>query len=73
MLYRPALFAQDPELGPILPLLRSDNFLTADQSQLEMFLVEQIVNTPGTTREQQALANFTVRYYRHNRHQIVEK
>lgn len=73
MIQHPQLVTRDPELASILPLLRNDNFLTADQSQLEMFLVEQIVNTPGTTREQQALANFTVRYYRHNRHQIVEK
>ncbi len=73
MIQHPQLVTRDPELVSILPLLRNDNFLTADQSQLEMFLVEQLVNTPGTTREQQALANFTVRYYRHNRYQIVEK
>lgn len=73
MIQHPQFVARDPELAPILPLLRNDNFLTADQSQLEMFLIEQLVNTPGATREQQALANFTVRYYRHNRHQIVEK
>lgn len=73
MMKSPQLSAPDKELAPIVPLIRTDNFLTADQSQLEMFLVEQIVSTPGETREQQALANFTVRYYRRNHYQIVEK
>ena len=73
LLYRPALFAQNPELGPILPLLRSDNFLTADQSQEELFLIEQILSSPGATREQQELARFTMRYYRHNRYKLVEQ
>ena len=72
MLYRPALFANDPALGPILPLLRSDNFLTADQSQEELFLIEQILSSPGATREQQELSQFTMRYYRRNRHQLAE-
>lgn len=73
MIHRPQLVLHDPALSPILPLLRTDNFLTADQSQLEMFLVEQIVSTPGDTREQQTLANFTMRYYRRNKQQIMER
>lgn len=73
MINRPQLIMNSPELAPILPLLRADNFLTSDQSQLEMFLVEQLLSTPGATREQKALANFTMRYYRRNKHQLVEK
>ena len=72
MLYRPAAFAKDPELSAILPLLRSDNFLTADQSQEELFLIEQIMSSPGATREQQELSRFTMQYYRRNRHQLAE-
>ena len=72
MLYRPQLIANDPALKPIIPLLRNDNFLTSDQSQLEHFLIEHILSTPGNTREQQELARFTMRYYRTNRSKIIE-
>jgi hypothetical protein len=72
LLYRPPLIANDPALKPILPLLRNDNFLTSDQSQLEHFLIEHILSTPGNTREQQELARFTMRYYRTNRSKIIE-
>lgn len=72
MLYRPPLIANDPALKPIIPLLRNDNFLTSDQSQLEHFLIEHILSTPGNTREQQELARFTMRYYRSNRSKIIE-
>jgi hypothetical protein len=72
MLYRPTAFAKDPELRAILPLLRSDNFLTGDQSQEELFLIEQIMSSPGATREQQELSQFTMKYYRRNRHQLAE-
>ena len=72
LLYRPPLIANDPALKPILPLLRNDNFLTSDQSQLEHFLIEHILSTPGNTREQQELAHFTMRYYRTNRSKIIE-
>jgi hypothetical protein len=72
-LHKHALIAADGRLKPILPLLRSDNFLTADQSQEEMFLIEHLLSTPGTTLEQQELANFTMFYYRHNRRNYVEK
>ena len=72
MLYRPPLIAADPALKPILPLLRDDNFLTSDQSQIEHFLIEHILSTPGNTREQQELSRFTMRYYRNNRCKIIE-
>ena len=70
---RPQLVSRDPGLGPVLPLLRADNFLTADQSQLEMFLVEHILSTPGGTSAQQELARLTLNYYQKNRHRLVEQ
>lgn len=73
LVHKPQLMISDPELAPILPLLRTDDFLTSDQSQLEMFLVEQLISTPGDTREQRDLANFIMRYYRRNQHPLVEK
>lgn len=69
----PKLVFRDKELGPILPLLRKDNFLTGDQSQLEMFLIEHILSSQGATREQQELANLTQYYYRNNRFKLVEQ
>ena len=72
MLYHPQLMANDPALKPILPLLRDDNFLTSDQSQYEHFMIEHILSSPCTTREQQALTRFTTRYYQHNRCKIIE-
>ena len=72
-LQKPHLISQDRELRPILPLLRSDNFLTADQTQMELFLIEQLLSTPGTTHEQQELAQRTAFYYQHNRKKLVEQ
>ena len=71
-IHRPQLVSQDPELKPILPLLRDDDFLTSDQSQLEHFLIEHILSSPGATREQKALSAFTMQYYQRNRQQIIE-
>lgn len=68
----PRLMRHDKELGPILPLLRRDNFLTADQSQMELFLVEHILSTQGETYAQKELARRTMYYYRNIRHKIVE-
>jgi len=39
-IHQPQLIAKDPELGFIRHLMRQDNFLTADMSQMEMFLLE---------------------------------
>ena len=72
LLYRPPLIANDPALKSILPLLRNDNFLTSDQSQLEHFLIEHILSTSGITREQEELNRFTMHYYRTNRSKIIE-
>ena len=69
----PRLVLEAPEFKHILPLLRADNFLTADQSQQEMFLIEQIVSTNGDTQEQTRLAEFTVGYYRNNHKKLVEE
>lgn len=59
------LIAKDPELAPILPLLRDDNFLTADQSQLEHFLIEQLASSPGKTPQQQELSLVATLFMRH--------
>ena len=69
----PSLIVRSPELRHILPLLRSDNFLTADQSQQELFLIEHILSTQGETQEQIRLAEFTMGYYRNNRQKLVEQ
>ena len=67
------LVLQVPEFKHILPLLRDDNFLTADQSQQELFLIEHIMSTPGATPEQRRLADFTMNYYRSNHQKLVEQ
>lgn len=72
-IHNPRLAADDPLLAGIPPLLRTDNFLTADRAQLELFLIEHILSTTGETRELQDLATFTMNYYRHNRHQLFEE
>ncbi len=72
-LRNPQLVYRDPLLAPILPLLRQDNFLTADQSQLELFLFEQIMSSPGDTKELQRLSSQTIYYYRKNRQNLVEQ
>lgn len=69
----PALVYRDKELAPILPLMHQDNFLTGDQSQLEAFLVEQILSSPIENGEQAELARLTQYYYRNNRFKIVEQ
>ena len=69
----PRLIGCSPELRHILPLLRNDNFLTADQSQQELFLIEHILSTQGDTQEQIRLAEFTMDYYRNNRQKLVEQ
>ena len=69
----PRLIGRAPEFRHILPLLRNDNFLTADQSQQEMFLIEQIMSTQGATQEQCRLADFTLGYYRNNRQKLIEQ
>ena len=71
-IHRPNLIGQAPELKPILPLLRTDNFLTSDQSQEEWFLIEHFLSSPGETPEQKALSTFTMQYYQRNRQQIIE-
>ncbi|MBR1934310.1 MAG: hypothetical protein IJ841_11605 [Prevotella sp.] len=67
------LMEQDTELRAIRPLMRADNFLTADQSQLELFLIEQILSTPGKIPEQRELARRTMFYYRNNPHELAEQ
>jgi hypothetical protein len=69
----PRLIGRAPEFRHILPLLRNDNFLTADQSQQDMFLIEQIMSTQGATQEQYRLADFTLGYYRNNRQKLIEQ
>ena len=54
-------------------MLRSDDFLTGDQSQLEMFLIEHILSGPGATLEQQDLAAMTMYYYKNNPYKIAEQ
>ena len=60
---QPRLITEDAELRNILPLLRNDNFLTSDQSQLEIFLIEQLASSPGSTAEQRELATFCYKLY----------
>lgn len=69
----PNLVFKDPELSPILPLLRQDNFLTADQSQMELFFVEHIFSSPIETREQQELAELTRYYYQNTPYKLVDQ
>ena len=71
-LHNPRLIYRDKVLAPVLPLIRSDNFLTADRSQLELFLIEHLLSSPGATREQQELMQRTRYYYQRTRHQLVE-
>lgn len=69
----PKLIPSAQEVRHILPLLRNDNFLTADQSQQEMFLIEHFLSTEGSTLEQRHLANFTLGYYRNNHQKLIEE
>jgi hypothetical protein len=69
---QPRLMINDAEFKAIFPLLRDDDFLTSDQSQLELFLIEQLASSPGRTAEQRELAAFCYRMYM-NRFKYVEK
>ena len=69
---QPALVAQDPEFKAIFPLLRDDDFLTSDQSQLEPFLIEHLASSTGDTPEQQELRNIYFKLYL-NRYKYAEK
>ena len=69
---QPRLMMQDAEFKGIFPLIRNDNFLTSDQSQLELFLIEQLASSPGSTPEQRELAAFCYRMYM-NRFKYLEK
>lgn len=60
---QPSLIAQDKELKAIIPLLRSDDFLTSDQSQLELFLIEHLASANGGTPEQRELADVYLKFY----------
>ena len=71
-LRQPRLMGQDAELKAVFPLLRDDDFLTSDQSQLELFLIEQLASAPGDTPEQRELGAFCYRLY-FKRYQYVEK
>ena len=71
-LRQPSLMAQDAEFKAIAPLLRTDEFLTSDQSQLEPFLIEHLASAPGDTPEQRELRAVYFRFY-FNRNRYVEK
>ena len=70
--HNPKLVLGDEALSPILPYLRDDNFLTSDQSQLELFLFEHLLGTPNNNRQQEELAQRTMFYYRSNHQKLVE-
>ena len=69
---QPRLMIQDPEIKHIIPLLRNDNFLTSDQSQMELFLIEHLASSPGITPQQRELRDIYFKLY-HNRYRYVEK
>ncbi|MCR4602948.1 MAG: DUF6057 family protein [Prevotella sp.] len=69
---QPSLIAQDAEFQGIFPLLRNDDFLTSDQSQLEPFLIEHLASSPGDTPQQSELRNVYFRFYL-NRNKYVEQ
>lgn len=71
-LRQPSLVMSSDDFRPILPLLRSDNFLTSDMTQQEIFLIEHFASSEGATPEQRELANFYFPYY-FNRPRYVEK
>jgi len=71
-IHRPSLMAQDAEFRAIAPLLRQDDFLTSDQSQMEPFLIEHFASSPGETQQQQELARFYLPYY-FNRFKYAEQ
>ena len=69
---QPRLMADDAEIQAIAPLLRDDDFLTSDQSQLEPFLIEHFASYPGTTPEQQEMMSVYFKFYL-NRNRYVER
>ena len=69
---QPALMARDAEFQGIFPLLRDDDFLTSDQSQLEPFLIEHLASSPGETPEQLELRNIYFKFYL-NRNKYAEQ
>jgi hypothetical protein len=71
-IHRPSLMAQDAEFQAIRPLLRNDNFLTSDQSQLEPFLIEHLASSEGDTPEQLELRNICFKMYL-NRNSYAEQ
>jgi len=44
----PQLMTSDQELVPIMRLMQNDNFLTADQAQMERFLIEHFTYAEGS-------------------------
>ena len=71
-LHQPRLMFEDEEFKGILPLLRDDDFLTSDQSQLEPFLIEHLVTMPGANPIQRELANIYFNFYL-KRNRYIEK
>ena len=71
-LHQTRLIFKDEEFKGILPLLRDDDFLTSDQSQLEPFLIEHLVTMPGANPEQRELSNIYFHFYL-KRNKYVEK
>ena len=69
---QPGLIMQDDEFRAIIPLLRDDDFLTSDQSQLEPFLIEHLATMPGNNPIQEELRRIYFNFYM-NRIRYVEK
>jgi len=69
---QPSLISSDAEFQGIFPLLRNDDFLTSDQSQLEPFLIEHLASAPGDTPQQLELRNVYFKFYL-NRNKYVEQ
>ncbi len=73
MLYdRPKMYS-DGVLGPILPLVRQEDYLSSDHSQLELYLIEQVMNAPAVNRDQEQLTRWISDYYRNNHLDLLEK
>ena len=71
-LHQPSLMTKDAEFQSVFPLLRDDDFLTSDQSQLEPFLIEHFASFPGTTPQQKEMMSVYFKFYL-NRNRYVEK
>lgn len=72
LLRQPEFIGRYAEFNGIVPLLRDDDFLTSDQSQLEPFLIEHLASAPGLTPDQRELASFCYSLY-FKRFRYVEK